>query len=210
MNGEKISIAIQAGGESARMGRNKALMPFKGEALIARVARRLSGLGDEIFITTNLPDEFAFLGYRCEADILPGMGALGGLYTALNVARHPLAVVLACDLPLVNANLLRAQLALLLESGADVVLPRSPDGLEPLHGVYQRERCLPAVEQALLSGGRRMIAWLPDVNVREMSAAEVARFDPFFHSFVNVNTPAEFAAAEVLADGQKEDGEPMA
>ena len=77
-----ISIAIQAGGESRRMGRNKALVPFGGQALIAHVAARLAGLGDELFVTAKQPDLYAFLGLPVYPDVVPGQGALGGLLTA--------------------------------------------------------------------------------------------------------------------------------
>jgi molybdopterin-guanine dinucleotide biosynthesis protein A len=93
-----LSIVIQAGGESQRMGQDKALIPILGQTLIERVLDRLSHLGDEILITTNNPECYRFLNLPLIADVLPGRGALGGLYSALNAARGPHVAVVACDM----------------------------------------------------------------------------------------------------------------
>jgi molybdopterin-guanine dinucleotide biosynthesis protein A len=168
--------------------------------LIHRMVDRLAPLADELLITSNAPDDFAFLGLPIIADLKPGFGALSGLYTALASARQPLAAVLACDMPFVNSRLLAAQRDLLEAEGADAVIPFSPEGAEPLHAVYRCAACLPAVEAAMAAGQRRLISWFPQVRVREMTAAEVARIDPQFRSFINLNTPEEFHQAELLDD----------
>jgi molybdopterin-guanine dinucleotide biosynthesis protein A len=197
-----LTIAIQAGGQSSRMGQDKALMPFLGRPLIARLAERLSGLADELLVTTNRPAEFSFLGLPLFPDLLPGMGALGGLYTALSAARQDLVAVVACDMPFVLPDLLRAQRDLLLREEADVIVPRSAEGLEPLHAIYRREACLPAVRAALEMGERRMVAWFPAVRVRVMELPEVAAIDPDLRSFINLNRPEDFRQAEELARRQ--------
>ncbi len=194
-----VSIVIQAGGESNRMGQNKALMPFLGEALLARVARRLAGLGDELWVASNHGTELASLGLRVEPDCQPGLGALGGLLTALRGSRYSLVVVAACDMPFIHAGLLRAQIGILEREGADVVVPRVPAGYEPFHAVYRRETCLPAVEAAIQMGKRRMISWFDSVQVREMPPDEIRVYDRELRSFMNVNDPDEFRQAERLA-----------
>lgn len=203
-----MTIVIQAGGESSRMGQDKALMPFLGRPLIERQVERLSGVAYELLVTTNRPRDYAFLHRTLIPDLLPGTGALGGLYTALSSASLPIVAVVACDMPFINTDLLLAQQRLLLESEADVVIPRSSDGLEPLHAVYDRDACLPAIRAALQMGERKMISWLPGVRVREMSMEEVAQYDPRFYSFINVNSVDEFRAAEALA--YQLEGEPPA
>jgi molybdopterin-guanine dinucleotide biosynthesis protein A len=196
-----LSIVIQAGGESKRMGRDKALLPFCGQPLISHVIGRLNAFEADLLVTTNHPKDFSFLGLPLAEDILPGKGALGGLYTALAVTQNPLVVVVACDMPFVNPQLLSAELKLLDESGADVIIPTSPRGYEPMHAVYSRENCMIAVESALEAGRRRMISWFPEVNVTYMSEDEVAHYDPDFLAFSNVNTPQEFLKAEAIACG---------
>lgn len=194
-----ITVVVQAGGQSRRMGQNKALLPFSGQPLIARVIERVRGLGDEVLVTSNTPDEMRFLNLPVFEDVMPGSGALGGLYTALLAASHPHVVVVACDMPLIRAELLAEQIRLLQAEGADVVIPISAEGWEPLHAVYRRETCLPAVKAALDAGQRRMISWFEAVKVRRMEPEETRRFDPQGRSFLNVNTPEEFAKVEALA-----------
>ena len=194
-----LTIAIQAGGLSSRMGQDKALMLFLGQPLIAYLTNRLSKLADELIITTNQPADYAFLDLPLFTDILPGTGALGGLYTALSAARQPFVAVVACDMPFINLDLLRAQIHLLLKENADVVIPRSPTGLEPLHAVYRREACLPVIHAAIETGERKLIAWFPAVKVRVLEPQEVLPYDPEFRSFVNINYPEDFRRAEELA-----------
>lgn len=196
----QTSIVIQAGGESRRMGQNKALMPFLGQPMIQRVVERLGGLGDEMLVTTNQPEAFQFLGLPLVADVLPGTGALGGLYTALLAAHAPRVLVVACDMPFVSPQLARLELDLLTAEDWDVVIPTTLEGLEPLHAVYRRETCIPAIERALQEQKRRMISWFGDVRVRELSLEEVRAVEPELRAFMNVNTPEELAAAEALAD----------
>lgn len=197
-----LTVVIQAGGESSRMGANKALMPFLGQPLIARVLERVRPLADEILVTTNQREGFEFLGQPLIADILPGNGALGGLYTALHAASQPLVAVIACDMPFASRDLLAFQRDLLLREGADVVLPASKQGYEPLHAIYRKETCLPAVESALRQGHRRMIAWFPEVIVRVLTEGEIQTQDPSGRAFLNVNTPDELHQAENLASAE--------
>ncbi len=181
------------------MGQNKALMPFLGQPLIERIARRLANIADEMVVVSNTPDDFSFLRLPVFDDLKPGLGSLGGLFTALSVARQPFVAVVACDMPFVSARLLAAQLDLLIEGKYDVVIPRSSEGLEPLHSVYRQETCLPAIAAAINAGERRMISWFPAVRVRELKVEEITRYDPPGRAFVNVNTPEEFRLAEKLA-----------
>lgn len=194
-----MTIVIQAGGQSSRMGQDKALMPFLGRPLIERQIERLAGLAQELLVTTNKPHDYAFLRRPLIPDLVPGAGPLGGLYTALSAASLPVVAVVACDMPFISPELLSAQQQILLDEGVDVVIPRSPEGIEPLHAVYNRDACLPVIRAALMQGERRMISWLPAVRVREMTADEIAVYDPQFSSFINVNSPEEFRVAEEQA-----------
>ena len=187
-----LTVAIQAGGQSARMGEDKALKPFLGRPLIQRVIERLRPIADELIVTTNRPAEYAFLRLPLFMDLKPGRGALGGLHTAIASAKSPLVAVAACDMPFVSAPLFEMAARLLVEENVDVVIPRSSERLEPLHAVYRRETCLPAIEAALEADLWKVIAWFPQVRVRELTADDE-------RVFWNVNTPEEFAEAERLA-----------
>lgn len=194
-----LSIVIQAGGQSTRMGENKALKPFMGRPLVQRVIERLAPIADELLLTTNQPEEFAFLELPLFTDIKPGRGPLGGLYTALISAKYSSVAVVACDMPFANAPLLVAAAGLLSQDDADVVIAETAEGFEPLHAVYRRETCIPAIESAMEADQWRVISWLPQVKVRKLSPEELGRFDPQGLAFWNVNTPEEFSKAEQRA-----------
>lgn len=194
-----LTIAIQAGGESRRMGQDKALLPFLGKPLIQRVIERLSRLADELFVTTNQPEAYRFLGLPLVPDAIPGRGALGGLFTALSAARQPLVAVVACDMPFASPRLLEAERSLLLATGSDAVIPQTEGGMEPFHAVYRREACLPAIQAAMAADRWRVDAWFSQVRLRLMLPQEVRPHDPGGIAFWNVNTPQELAQAEELA-----------
>jgi len=211
-----LTVCIQAGGQSSRMGEDKALKTFLGRPLIQRVIERLSPIADELIVTTNRPDDYAFLDtstgsvhrlrLTLRADLKPGRGALGGLYTAIASAAHPIVAVVACDMPFASAKLIEAAGRLLIEEEADVVIARvapraeragkSEEGYEPLHAVYRRETCLPAIEAAIDADQWKVISWFPQVKVRVLTSEEIKRYDPLGLAFWNVNTPEEFAEAE--------------
>ncbi len=197
-----LSVVVQAGGQSSRMGEDKALKPFQGRPLIQRVIDRVQPVADELLITTNRPEAYLFLGIPLVADLKPGRGPLGGLYTALVAARNSCVAVVACDLPFASAALLRASAGFLIQDAADVVIAESAEGFEPLHAVYRRETCIAPIETAIEEGKWRMISWFPRVNIRTLRPEELTRYDPEALAFWNVNTPEEFADAERRASGQ--------
>jgi molybdopterin-guanine dinucleotide biosynthesis protein A len=194
-----LTVCIQAGGQSSRMGEDKALKTFLGRPLIQRVVDRLSSIVGEIIITTNRPDDYEFLNLPLFPDLKPGRGALGGLYTAIASARNPIVAVVACDMPFASATLLEAASSLLLEKEVDVVIPKSEEGYEPLHAVYRRETCLPAIEAAIDADQWKVISWFPQVKVHTLTSDEIKRYDLLGLAFWNVNTPEEFAEAEKIA-----------
>ncbi len=201
----ELSLCLQAGGASSRMGSDKALKPFCGEALIERVLRRmlsgeLSGLIAEIVVTTNQPDMYQFLietnrpRLRLVKDVMAGKGALGGLYTALMSSHSQITAVVACDLPFADGGLLATGYRLLSEQGWDGFVPHTRAGLEPLHALYRTQPCLPFVEKALAAGEQKVSGWFTQANICEYDVEE-KQPSPFF----NVNTPAQFEQAEQWA-----------
>ena len=181
------------------MGQDKALMPFLGRPLIQRVVDRLSPIADEVIITTNDPDDYRFLGLRTFPDLVPGRGALGGLYTALSSAKSPLTAVVACDMPFASAKLIEMASRLLVEEDADVAIPDSGAGLEPMHAVYRCESCIPVIKSAIDADQWKLISWFSQVKVRILTPEEVTQNDPIGLTFWNLNTPEEFFEAEQRA-----------
>jgi len=197
-----LTIVIQAGGQSTRMGEDKALKPFLGKPLIQRVMDRLSPLADEMIVTTNRPAEYGFLNTRLVSDLKPDRGALGGLYTAIASAAHPFVAIVACDMPFASKSFFENSIKLMVEEEADVVIARvqsenkKSGGYEPLHALYRKETCLPAIEDAINNDLWKVVAWFGKVKVREISEAEMKLLDPTGLCFWNLNTPEEFAEAE--------------
>jgi len=197
-----LTVCIQAGGQSSRMGEDKALKTFLGRPLVQRVVERLTPLADEVILTTNRPDDYAFLKVPLFSDLKPGRGALGGLYTAIASASNPIVAVVACDMPFASARFFEEATRLLEDEEADVVIAKSEEGYEPLHAVYRRETCLPAIEAAIDADLWKVVAWFPQVKVRVLTSDEIKRYDPSGLAFWNVNTPEEFAKAEEIAKSE--------
>jgi molybdopterin-guanine dinucleotide biosynthesis protein A len=194
-----LSIVIQAGGASSRMGEDKALKTFLGRPLIQRVVDRLAPIADEIIVTTNRPADYSFLDLRLIPDLKPDRGALGGLYTAIASATHPIVAVVACDMPFASSKLIETMSSLLVEEEADVIIAKSDEGYEPFHAIYRRDACRPAIEAAINADQWKVIAWFPQVKVRVLTLEEIRSADPDNLAFWNVNTPEEFTKAEELA-----------
>ena len=181
------------------MGRDKALMPFLGHPLIVRIIERLQSLTDDLFVMTDRPADYAFLGIPIHSDLEPGRGTLGGLYSSLMRARNPFVAIAACDMPFASPALFEHERDLMMAGGADVVIPSTADGLEPLHAVYRRATCLPVLQAEMEAGGRKVIAWLPRVKTQILSPDATAGYDPQGLAFWNLNTPEDFRKAEEKA-----------
>lgn len=192
-----ISAAILAGGQSSRMGSNKAFVTVGGKPIIERVIERVSALTDDLVIVTNSAQEYAHLNVPLHGDLLPGKGPLGGLYTAISVTANPYTLVVSCDQPFLNGDLLRYLIG--LTEGYDVVVPLAADGYpQSMHAIYGKG-CLPAIRGSLEMDRLKMISFFPGVRVREVAGAEIEQIDPQRTSFINVNTPEDQQAAEALA-----------
>jgi FdhD protein len=184
-----VTGVILAGGASSRMGSNKALLPHKGGRFIESIYRELSEIFPEVILVTNTPEQYHFLPCRKVSDIYQDMGALAGIHAGLVQSSNPAVFTVACDMPHLDPWLIRHIAN--RSAGCDLVLPCSEDGYEPLHALY-RESCLPIIESCLERGERRIVSIMPHLRVREIAASEVARFDPGFDSFSNINTPQEY------------------
>jgi molybdopterin-guanine dinucleotide biosynthesis protein A len=194
-----FSLALLSGGISGRMGQDKALMPFLGRPLILRILERLASLADEIILSTNRPADYGFLGLPLHPDLIPDCGALGGLYTSLTAVHGPIVAAVACDMPFANPTLFEYEYEIISKTNADVVIPSTSQGLEPLHALYRREPCLPVIKTALDAGKLKLVGWLPQVKTRIVEPEELARLDPHGLAFWNLNTPEEFRQAEERA-----------
>jgi molybdopterin-guanine dinucleotide biosynthesis protein A len=194
-----LGTIILAGGQSRRMGTNKALLRLTpdGPTLIEQVIATLRPFGPALLVT-NTPEVYAWLDLPMVPDALPGTGALGGLYSGLDAATALYNFVVACDMPALQPALLQYMAEQPREY--DVLIPRWQEPgdtrpqLETLHAVYSRA-CLPAIRAHLDAGDLRLISFLPDVRVRYLDEPALRQVDPTLRSFRNLNTPDDLAQA---------------
>jgi molybdopterin-guanine dinucleotide biosynthesis protein A len=179
------------------MGRDKAFLELDGRPLIGIVIERMARVCAEVLVVAGDVRPYAGLGVRVVEDRFRGVGVLGGLHAGLKAATHELALVVGCDMPFLNTDLLRAFAG--WAEGFDVAVLRHVDGeqVEPLHAAYWRT-CLPAMEAVVRAGQRRIVSFFPQIRVRYVTSAEVMPFDPDLCSFRNVNTPEEWAATRAV------------
>lgn len=190
-----ITAAVLAGGRSMRMGEEKTLLPVGGVPLILRVVSAVLEVCAEAVVVTNQPEVAVQAGLPDEVAIVQDevayQGPLGGLATALGVSRHPWVFAVAADMPWLEPGIVRVLWSEREE--ADVVIPVSHKGVEPLLALYRAETCLEAARETLRSDRRRIVAMFGSLRVREVGVERFAEVDPELRSLVNVNTADDLA-----------------
>ena len=195
----KATSIILAGGLNKRLGRNKALLVINGQTMIERVINRLVPLTDEFLVVTGSETPELPVSGQAEivADLFPGSGPLGGIYSGLRASGTLLNIVVACDMPFLNIDLLEQMLA--LSPGFDAVVPRLENGMvEPLHAVYSSS-CLGKMKELLENKQLGVAPFLEQVSVRYIEPVESRKTDPELLSFFNINFPADYERAKDLA-----------
>ena len=190
---QPITGVILAGGKSSRMGQNKALMSLGGKRLVDRVVEVMRSVFDDLLMVTNTPDVYADLSVPMVRDVWPEKGSLGGVYSAIYHATTPYCLVVACDMPFLQAAMLRYLITQMADY--DVVVPDVLGELQTLHAIYSKA-CLPPIERRLEMHRLRIVGFFPAVRVRTVTASELEPYDPALLAFQNLNTPEEFQAAE--------------
>lgn len=189
-----VAAAILAGGTARRFGgRDKSRLIVRGRPIIVRQVEVLQRVAAQIFIVSNDASRFADLGLDVHPDLVPGAGAMGGLYTALETSRADRVVVVACDMPFLDSAVLNQLVD--LAAGADAAWVRSAGGPEPLLACYRRDARV-AVRKAI-DAGRLTLAGLAAVlDVRELAADDLKAFGPVDELLANLNSPADHRKVE--------------
>jgi molybdopterin-guanine dinucleotide biosynthesis protein A len=184
---------ILAGGESRRMGTDKALLDINGRPMIEHVLAVFAGLFKRTIIVTNTPDRYQVYGVELTSDVLDIRGPLTGIYSGLLRSSDEYNFVAACDMPFLNPRLIAHMRE--LAAGHDAVVPMFGGGfLEPLHAIY-RKGILPVIETQVRKQDRRIRGMFDHIQVRYVPEDEIVRFDPQKRSFRNLNTPKEYKEA---------------
>src|SRR5437016_4184166 len=207
-----ITGFVLAGGRSRRMGIPKENLVLGGERMLDRQIRLLRSVSRSVAaigagadsgnsrLVDTWVDEPVTGGVPVMSDVIQGRGPLGGIYSGLSWTRTEFNLFLACDLPFVNARLLRYIVERALAGGADVTIPECREGAyQPLCAVYRR-RARHAVRANLARGQNKVTRFFPRVHCCVIPWSEVARagFPP--RVFDNMNTPEEYDAAKQSID----------
>jgi molybdenum cofactor guanylyltransferase len=183
----QIEAFILAGGASSRMGTDKSQLLLENQTFVERIAATL----------LTVTDSIRLVGYHensklpTVADVYPNWGALGGLHAALSACRREWAIVVACDLPLVTAELFQHLAS--LDNEYDAVVPIQPDGRpQPLAALYRADPCRRAATELIEKGRRRPLDLLESVRTRWVDFAEIANLAQAERFFVNINTPEDY------------------
>lgn len=192
-----LGAVVLCGGQSRRMGRPKAWLPFGPEVLLQRVVRLVGRVAGPIVVVAapgqdlpELPDSVAIV-----RDPVADRGPLQGLAAGLAALpdRVELAYATATDVPFLEAGWI-AHLAGLIGDD-DLVIPEIGGYLHPLAGLYRRSTVLPAVEALLRADRLRPVFLLEVLRARVVDAAEMARVDPALATLRNLNTPGDYRDA---------------
>jgi molybdopterin-guanine dinucleotide biosynthesis protein A len=189
-----LAAAILAGGRARRLGGvNKGTLRV-GDAQIAdRQLQALRGVAPAVFVVGPASPAWSALGLTTVPDDMPGMGPLGGIYTAILRSPCERTLVIACDMPFLTAGFL-ARLAAIED--ADLVIPRSARGYEPLCAIYTRA-CLPDIRARLARGALEASTLPQSVRIAEIGPGELGVDE---RVFVNVNTPHDYERAKRLTE----------
>jgi molybdopterin-guanine dinucleotide biosynthesis protein A len=191
---------VLAGGESARMGQDKALLPFGERPLAAWMAERVRRVCGTVTLVGDAA-KYSVLGFPVVEDVYAGHGPLGGIHAALVSSRARFNLIVACDMPYLSTEFLAWMLQVAKAGQRDATIPESEShGYEPLCALYT-PGCLRPIEEVLRSGERKISRALEGLAVRAVPTQEWKRYDAEGKLFRNLNTPEEYerARAELLA-----------
>ncbi|MGB9804155.1 molybdenum cofactor guanylyltransferase [Desulfofundulus sp.] len=197
---ENFTGVVLAGGNSSRMGTNKALIPFGREKLLDRVVARMREVFARVILISNENEsgKYNYLGLPVIGDIYPGKGPLAGIHAALSAASTPYIFVVACDMPFIDPEL--AVYLARQAPGYDVVVVRDGPYLEPLFAVYGKG-CLEVIESILRNGLRaKVVDFFPAVRVKYIERGDLSHITDVDKVFININTLRDLEHAKLLLE----------
>lgn len=193
---------ILAGGQSRRMGFNKAEAEMHGESMLIRMIDKLKRVVPYIILSTGAMT-YPNIHFSQVADEYPGCGPLGGIYSALKFSTTSFNLVVSCDIPLVSIPLLKYIVAQAMEGSALITVPVDHDGqVQTMCAVYHRD-ILPFVEQQMKD---RVYKMKELMNLVPVEFVNIPREHPLYqeHAFMNVNTPSSLQEARMIWNSHQE------
>lgn len=199
-----LGALVLAGGESRRMGRNKALIKFGDKPLLLHVVEKVMTMACEINVVVGKNDELDDYGailpssVKILRDSISSKGPLVGILTGMEKMRSEYVLVLPCDSPFVKRDVLKHLVR--VSRGADAAIPQWPNGnIEPLHAVYKISSSFYAAKAALRKKEQFVIDMIKRLDrVIYVSTDELRRFDQNLVTFFNINSQEDLRTAKML------------
>lgn len=196
-----LSGVILAGGLSKRLGgRNKAFIEIGGKRIIDRQIEVYQKLFDQIILVTNDPVAYMDVDALIISDHYDQRSSLNGLHAGLMAATHDYAFCTACDTPFVDDRLVTCLIEH-IEPKADVIVPSTTAGFEPMFAIYKKT-CLPTIVWRLEHDLLKVQELFKAVRVKTVPESELRAIDPDLNSFFNINTPEDLVLAEKLSQAK--------
>ncbi|MBW2192653.1 MAG: molybdenum cofactor guanylyltransferase [Deltaproteobacteria bacterium] len=192
---------ILAGGQNRRFsGKKKAFLPLGGRPILDRIYSVFTDLFEEIILVTNDPLEYFDWNVTIVTDIFPIRSSMTGIHAGLFYTKTPFAFVSACDIPFLKTELIETILEA-MDSHVDVVVPETPNGLEPLCALYAKE-CLGPLENQIAGEAFKIDTFFEKVRVKKIPEPALRAKDPDLVSFFNINTPDDLRRAQEIENNR--------
>jgi molybdenum cofactor guanylyltransferase len=204
---EKVPVKayVLAGGGSTRFGRDKALVEIEGAPMLTRMRALLRSVAADVQVIAA-PHKYTALGVTGIADRWEGQGPLAGIVTALLTTKEAGGaewnLIIGCDMPFLTREWLSYLLARSLASGAEVVTPKSAQGLEPLCACW-RTGAVPKLHRAFESGTRKITQAMKQLQLEVVDESDWKRFDSAGRLFWNMNTAADYDEAKRILEAER-------
>lgn len=193
MTKKKITGIILAGGKSSRMGSDKGIVNLNGKKFIEHILEAVLPNVNEVLIIAN-NDNYNNLGYKVIKDTIKDCGPLGGIYTGLMNSQTENNIVVSCDIPFINSDLIKY----IIEntSNADITVPVYKGNIEPLCAVFTK-RTSDQIYNLIMNKDLKIQNILKYFITKEIF---ITKMQEFYNDklFVNINTPEELEQQKEL------------
>lgn len=186
-----LSAVILAGGDSKRMGTNKAFLRLEDSNLIDLVFNRVNSLFAETIVVSDRLEELAYLPAKFTRDLFTGVekSALRGIHAGLTVSSYPASFVIGCDMPFFSLSLINYMSRFAIQY--DVVVPRHGEHFQPLFAFYNKTT-LDLILERLKENKLKISDLYRSLRIKDIGEDTIKEFDPHFFSFNNINTRDDY------------------
>lgn len=191
-----LDCIVLAGGQSKRMGRDKAFLPFKNKTFLRNILERIDGFCSRFLIVVNkdfslyeeqvkdLKSKVVFI-----KDINPYDGPLNGIVSAYPYIKSEKVLITTCDTPVINTELLQ-KLSIQLNN-YDAVIPEIDSKIQPLNTFYTKNAVEKAVE-IYKQGKKSLMVWLDNLNYKTINKEYIQKYDKEILTYKSINTPESY------------------